>query len=81
MDIQTKIAGIPAVVRVLYASYTRPDPGTWASDIDYWGGWELDWQICDRNGRPAPWLERKATDEDRERIESELIEELQGAEA
>jgi hypothetical protein len=78
MDIQVTIAGIPAVVRVIYANYTQPDPGTWASDIDFYGGWELDWEICDSRGRPAPWLERKATDDDRQRIEAELIEQLQG---
>lgn len=80
MDIQitTRAAGIPAVARVTYAHYTRPDPMTWASPEDYYGGWTLDWEICDSRGRPAPWLERKATDDDRQRIEAELIEQLQG---
>lgn len=80
MDIQieTKVAGIPAMARVTYAHYTRPDPTTWASDWDYYGGWELNWEICDSRGRPAPWLERKATDDDRQRIEAEMIEQLQG---
>lgn len=80
MDIQinTRVAGIPAVARVTYAHYTRPDPTTWASDWDYYGGWTLNWEICDRNGRPAPWLERKASPRDLERIEAELIDELEG---
>jgi hypothetical protein len=78
MDIQhnTRVAGIPAVVRVTYAHYTRPDTSTWASEIDCLGGWEVAWEVCDSRGRPAPWLERKATDEDRQRIEAELIEQL-----
>lgn len=80
MDIQinTRVAGIPALARVTYAHYTRPDPTTWASDWDYYGGWELNWEICDSRGRSAPWLERKATDDDCQRIEAELIEQLQG---
>jgi hypothetical protein len=78
MDIEhnTRVAGIPCIARVTYSHYTKPDTSTWASDWDYHGGWTLDWELCDRNGRPAPWLERKATDEDRQRIEAELIEQL-----
>jgi hypothetical protein len=80
MDIKipTRVAGIPAVARVTYASYTRPDPSTWASDWDFYGGWTLDWEVCDRRGRPAPWLARKATEQERRRIEAELIEQLEG---
>lgn len=80
MDIQinTRVAGIPAVARVTYARYTKPDYGSWASPDDYYGGWALSWEICDRNGRYAPWLERKLTADDRRRIEAELIDELEG---
>ena len=80
MDIQieTRVAGIPCIARVTYSHYTRPNPTTWASDIDFYGGWTLNWELCDSRGRPAPWLERKATDEDSQRIEAELIEQLQG---
>ncbi len=79
MDIQitARVAGIPAVARVTYAHYTRPDPFTWASDWDFYGGWTLDWEICDSRGRPAPWLEKKLTKADRKRIEAELIEALE----
>ena len=79
--IETRVAGIPCIARVTYSHYTRPNPTTWASDWDYYGGWTLDWEICDSRGRPAPWLERKATDADRQRIEAELIEKLEGAAA
>jgi hypothetical protein len=81
IEITTRVAGIPAVARVTYAHYTRPDPTTWANDIDYWGGWVVDWEICDSRGRPAPWLERKLDEADRRRIEAELIDQLEGATA
>lgn len=83
MDIQinTRVAGIPAVARVAYAHYTRPDYSSWASPEDYYGGWTLDWEICDRNGRPAPWLDKKLTASDRRRIEAALIDALEGATA
>ena len=32
-----------------------------------------DWEVLDRRGRPAPWLERKLTDNDRERIDREVF--------
>lgn len=75
--IETRIAGIPCVINVTQASYTKPDYSTWASDLDYYGGWELCWEICDRRGRPAPWLERKATDHDINRIEQEIMEAME----
>ena len=40
MELETRIAGIPATVRIDCARYTRPDPYTWASDWDYYG-WVL----------------------------------------
>ncbi|MEY4074733.1 MAG: hypothetical protein RJA29_2090 [Pseudomonadota bacterium] len=81
IEITTRVAGIPAVARVTYSHYTRPNYASWASPGDYYGGWTLDWEICDSRGRPAPWLERKLTDAERERIEAELIDQLEGAAA
>ena len=78
MELETRIAGIPATVRIDCARYTRPDPYTWASDWDYYGGWTIDFTVCDSRGRPAPWLERKLTAADRNRIEQEIIESTQG---
>ncbi len=78
MEIETRIAGIPCVVRVDYASYTKPDPSNWVSDWDFYGGWDLNWEVCDRRGRPAPWLEKKLDKYECKRIEEELIKELEG---
>lgn len=68
-DIETTVAGIPCI-----AEMTFYEPG--------WAGtrWEppepsvAHFRILDRRGRPAPWLERKLTDDDERRIERELIE-------
>jgi hypothetical protein len=45
--------------------------------VDYRGYTECEFDILDRRGRPAPWLERKASDEDRQRIEQEITEQLE----
>jgi hypothetical protein len=42
--------------------------------MDYYGYSESEWDVLDRRGRPAAWLERKLTDDDRQRIEQEIAE-------
>ena len=36
-----------------------------------------DWEILDRNGRPAPWLERKMTKQEQARIENEIFNHME----
>ena len=72
---ESKVAGIPCIIQidrcmVVKGSYDYNAP----SDHDYYGYSEIEFTVCDRRGRAAPWLERKLTDDDRERIESEIIE-------
>lgn len=72
-QIETTIAGIPCVVKVVdfvrvHGSYSYDAP----SDLDYSGYVSMDYEVCDRRGRPAPWLERKLTPKERARIEEEI---------
>ena len=71
----TRISGIPCQVEVTRFYKYR------AATI--WGhpdGWapaepeEISFQVLDRRGRAAPWLEAKLDDEDRQRIIRELHE-------
>jgi hypothetical protein len=78
MDIDVRVCGIPAIARVLHyrpyePAYRRGHPDNWEPASPP----EIDFEILDRRGRPAPWLERKLTDAERERIERELIEYLE----
>ena len=59
-EIETRVAGIPCIIGV--ESY----------HLDNWNHWETDIQyvICDRRGRPAPWLDSKVTRD----IESNIVE-------
>jgi hypothetical protein len=70
MLITTRIAGIPAQLQVHRAHWTRADYSTDHSTMDAEGGWDLDWTVLDRRGRPAPWLESKV---DAATIESIII--------
>jgi hypothetical protein len=72
MEIQSHIQGIPCIivarVCVNRGSYSRDA----ASDWDYYGYEEIDFEVLDRKGYNAPWLQRKLTSEDVTRIESEI---------
>ena len=73
----TSVAGIPCKIGVLafehqQSSFSRHA----ASDIDYYGETESDWHVLDRTGKRAPWLERKLTPSDVERIEQTIYEKM-----
>ena len=74
-EIETRVAGIPCIIGVTHFESVR---GSYsyhaASDWDYRGYTEAEFEVCDRRGRPAPWLERKLTSKDESRIESEIAE-------
>lgn len=73
----TRVCGIPAKIHVFNVtvvkgsfSYNAP------SDLDYYGYTEFDYEIQDRRGRAAPWLERKLTTRDRDDLETKIQEQI-----
>lgn len=74
MILNTKIRGIPCKVRVTRYFVQRPMGRMADSPEDCYGYTEVDFDVLDRRGRPAPWLERKMLDEDRNAIEQEVTE-------
>ena len=63
--IPARVQGIPCLVRI--DSYTPAYAGYRGSNLDDWDddhGPSVDYTICDRRGRPAPWLARKVTHQD-----------------
>jgi hypothetical protein len=78
-EIETRVAGIPCIIGVTYFESVSGSYSYYAaSDWDYRGYTECEFTVCDRRGRPAPWLERKLTSKDESRIESEIAEYLAG---
>lgn len=74
----TRIAGIPCKIDVLTAEVRKGSYSRQAeTPDDYYGYKCIEFNVCDRRGRPAPWLEAKMTEQDIERIELEIIEELE----
>ena len=74
-EIESRVAGIPCLIGVTHFDSVQ---GSYsynaASDMDYYGYSESEWDVLDRRGRPASWLERKLTDDERQRIEQEIAE-------
>lgn len=75
MRFETKISGIPCLIEI--NSWTPYIPANTMGHPDNHypseGGYG-DWEVCDKNGRPAAWLSKKLTSEDRARIDSEASE-------
>lgn len=76
MDHHTTInGGLPCIARVTHYS-----PGCAAkTNADPWDCYEaeypeIEFDLLTTRGKPAPWLEKLMTDQDRERIENELLE-------
>ena len=76
-EIETRVAGIPCIVGVTYFESVR---GSYnyhaASDMDYHGYTECEFEVLDRRGRKAPWLERKLTDKIINEIEQDIADQL-----
>lgn len=73
--IQTRLAGIPCQIAVtgfhrVKGSYYCDE----VSDADYFGYCEYDYEVLDRRGRPAPWLEKKVTEDEIEDVIAEYFE-------
>ena len=74
-EIETRVAGIPCIIGVIeYSSTSGSYNYNAASDMDYYGYTDCNWEVCDSRGRPAPWLARKVTDKIEREIESEIAE-------
>lgn len=59
--IETKVHGIPCQIGVISYDHVKGSFNYSASsDLDYYGYSESDWELLDRRGYAARWLERKA---------------------
>lgn len=77
-EIETRVAGIPCIIGVIeYESTAGSYDYNAASDWDYHGYTECDFEVCDRRGRPAPWLAKKLTSKIEAAIEQEIAEYFQ----
>lgn len=76
MSFQTTIAGIPCQCEVLWYQAAEPMriTGSGFGDADPPEPEEFVFRLLDRRGRPAPWLERKLTEAETDRLLREYKE-------
>jgi hypothetical protein len=72
--IQAAIAGIPCQIEVTHL-VTVPADHSADSDWDYAGYTEIEFDVYDRKGYPATWLEKKMTNADISKIEALILQE------
>jgi hypothetical protein len=75
--IETRIAGIPCLIEPTSVFVQKPLGPMCDSDYDCYGYAEIEFDVLDRNGRPAPWLEKKLTPADIDRIETLILEQTE----
>ena len=74
--IESNIAGIPCLIRVISCNVVAPHKGSkysCDSDSDYYGYADIEFSVLDRKGYKTLWLEKKMTSKDKERIENEIL--------
>lgn len=78
MQIESRIDGIPCLIDTGYIHVTK---GTYSlqaeTPSEYYGECEIEFAVLDRRGRPAPWLERKLTDDIISDIETQILKEYE----
>ena len=72
--IEARIQGIPCLIDVTHFFEQKPLGRYCDSCDDCYGYTEIEYDVCDRRGRKAPWLERKMQDEDYDEIERLIID-------
>lgn len=74
-EFETAVAGIPC--RIGITAWEPHRPGRFSAAPEYCypddGGYG-EWEVLDRNGRRAPWLERKLTANETDHIEEQVFE-------
>lgn len=73
MEVEVKVDGIPAIAKITHADYFPPTPKDHhnVSSPDDLGGWVIEYELLDRKGYPALWLEAKGID-----VTDQIIEHL-----
>lgn len=77
-EIEHRVAGIPCLIGVIdYTSVKGSYSYHADSDLDYHGYTESEWEILDRRGRPAPWLQRKLDAKEEDAINVAISEHME----
>jgi len=77
-EFEDRVAGIPCLIVVTYWEPYVPAQISGPPEYCYPAeGGCGEWEVRDRRGRPAPWLERKLTEAERERIDQAVFDHME----
>jgi hypothetical protein len=71
-EINHRVCGIPCRIGVKHYSSVKGSY-TAESDWDFYGYNETDWELLDRKGYRAEWLERKLTTRENDAVEEAIL--------
>jgi len=71
------IAGIPCIIRVLSHEPRRAAYVSGQPEECYPAEGAVEWEVLDRKGRRADWLEAKLTDRQRDEIDEVVFEQME----
>jgi hypothetical protein len=74
MQFNYRLAGIPCIIDVTSLTVVKGEGYGAPSSLDASGYIECDFEVLDRRGRRAHWLERKLTDRITSEIQNEIAE-------
>ena len=72
-EVPFTLGGIPCLIGVISCTIVEPNSRA-DSDMDYYGYTETEWDILDRKGYRAKWLDYKIDDDAKEEIEVAIVE-------
>lgn len=76
-DFDSTVSGIPCGIQVEHVHITRGNFSPRAeTPEEYHGIRDIEFTVLDSKGYPAPWLQAKLTDDEKVRIEDEILESL-----
>lgn len=76
-EFESHVAGIPCIIAI--TGYYRGSPAVYSGPMaGPEESPEAEWRVLDRRGYLAPWLEKKLSSSDEERINEEAVEIMEG---
>ena len=76
LKFESNVVGIPCIIHVTGFYQQEPLGRNAPTDLDCYGYVEIDFEVLDRKGYKAKWLEAKLNEDEISRIEDEIVDKM-----